>query len=98
MAGRAGDGTNRMQLSSTQNMKMTQRGTEILRLIVFGYSNKEISLKLNLSPSTVLRHRERIYKAMNCHCLIAIIRKAILSGTVTMKEFLSATGGDFTKQ
>jgi len=40
-------------------MKITKRETEILDLISWGFSDKEIALQLNISARTVQTHVER---------------------------------------
>ncbi|MBK5194976.1 MAG: response regulator transcription factor, partial [Proteiniphilum sp.] len=45
---------------NNNDRQLTNRETEILRLIVQGYLNKEIAEELNISHNTVLTHRKNI--------------------------------------
>jgi len=44
-----------------QNLKLSERETEILRLVAKGYTNKQIADKLYISPETVKTHIKRIF-------------------------------------
>lgn len=44
---------------------LTSREKETLSWIIQGYSNKEVSLKMNISPNTVRTHRNRIWQKLN---------------------------------
>ncbi|NDW17862.1 LuxR family transcriptional regulator [Dysgonomonas sp. 216] len=46
--------------TDNQNQLISQRETDVLRLIALGYLNKEIADKLNISLNTVLSHRKNI--------------------------------------
>ena len=50
------------QRKNNVNRMLTNRETEILQLIVQGYTNKEIAEKLVISHNTVLTHRRNYYK------------------------------------
>jgi DNA-binding NarL/FixJ family response regulator len=39
-----------------EQIKITRRDQDVLKLLVEGYSNKEIAAELNLSPGTVKQH------------------------------------------
>ncbi|MBN2374588.1 response regulator transcription factor [bacterium] len=58
----------------------TAREKEILKLIVEGQNSREISLQLNISLNTVLRHRNNIMKKLNIHNQAALIRYALKEG------------------
>lgn len=49
--------------------KLSKRKIEIGRLLVRGESNKEIAFALGISIKTVERHREQLYKKLNCHTI-----------------------------
>lgn len=44
---------------------LTDREKEIVRLTMLGYSNKEISMKLHISPKTVENHKSRVMQKLN---------------------------------
>jgi DNA-binding NarL/FixJ family response regulator len=49
---------------SGENVVLTNRETEILRMIVAGYLNKEIGSELNISERTVKNHVSSLFKKM----------------------------------
>jgi two-component system response regulator NreC len=59
---------------------LTGREEEVLRLIAWGYSNKEIAAKLNISVKTVEAHKTNLMKKLNLHSRIDIVRYALLKG------------------
>ncbi len=60
--------------------QLTERETEILRLIAEGLSNKEIGDKLFISHRTVDTHRTNLMKKLDAHNIAALIRFAIRNG------------------
>jgi two-component system response regulator NreC len=60
--------------------KITERETEILRMIAWGYSNKEIAEKLDLRVKTVETHKNNMMKKLGMRGRIDIVRYAILQG------------------
>ena len=59
---------------------ITDRESEVLRLIAWGYSNKEIAQRLNVSVKTVEAHKTNTMKKMGMSGRIDIVRYAILQG------------------
>jgi DNA-binding CsgD family transcriptional regulator len=58
--------------------KLTQREMEMIRLIDTGFTNNQISEHLNISVSTVKKHRHSAFKKMNVknsHSLVKHIRE-----------------------
>jgi DNA-binding NarL/FixJ family response regulator len=62
--------------------KLTDRERQILRLVVEGYSNKDIADKLFISPKTVDNHRARIMAKLGRHDVIGLAKYAIATGLV----------------
>lgn len=62
---------------------LSERERQILRLIADGANNKEISLKLSISESTVEKHLERIYQKL----AVTSRAKAILWGIENCMDF-----------
>ena len=58
----------------------SERESEVLRLIAWGYSNKEIANRLDLSVKTVEAHKSNVMKKLNMRSRIDIVRYAILRG------------------
>lgn len=60
--------------------ELTDRESEVLRQIAWGYSNKEIAHNLGLSVKTIEAHKAKSMKKMNFLSRIDIVRYAILQG------------------
>ena len=60
--------------------KVSDRESEVLRLIAWGYSNKEIAGRLDLSVKTVEAHKSNAMRKLNMRSRIDIVRYAILQG------------------
>ena len=60
--------------------KITGREAEILRLNAWGYSNKEIAGRLDISVKTVEAHKGNTMKKLGMGSRIDIVRYAILQG------------------
>ena len=59
---------------------LTERETEVLRLISLGYSNKEIAAQLDLSVKTIETHKTNAMRKLGISSRIDIVRYAILKG------------------
>ena len=59
---------------------VSDRESEVLRLIAWGFSNKEIASRLNLSVKTVEAHKANGMRKLNMRGRIDIVRYAILQG------------------
>lgn len=58
--------------------ELTDREEEVLRLISFGYSNKEIGSRLDVSVKTVEAHKANAMRKLGISSRIDIVRYAIL--------------------
>ncbi len=61
---------------------LTQRETEILRLIVEGYTNRQIGQELNISIRTVEGHRANISDKLGLHNRVELVRYARQHGLI----------------
>ena len=59
---------------------MTDREAEVIRMIAWGYSNKEIGVKMNISVKTVEAHKANAMQKLDMRSRIDIVRYAILQG------------------
>jgi DNA-binding NarL/FixJ family response regulator len=59
---------------------ITERETEILRMISWGYSNKEIANRLDLSVKTVEVHKTNAMKKLGMSSRIDIVKYAVANG------------------
>src|SRR4029450_13686937 len=59
---------------------ITERESEVLRLIASGYSNKEIAARLNLSVKTVGAHKAHAMRKLGLNGRIDIVKYPVLQG------------------
>jgi DNA-binding NarL/FixJ family response regulator len=60
--------------------RISDRETEVLRLIAVGYSNKEIARRLDLSVKTVEVHKANATRKLDLHGRVDIVRYAVRQG------------------
>ena len=65
---------------------LTSREAEVLRLIVQGYTNRQIGGSLNISVRTVETHRSNIMDKLNLHSRVDLVRYASQHGIVKMDD------------
>jgi DNA-binding NarL/FixJ family response regulator len=65
---------------SKPNATVSERESEVLRLIASGYSNKEIAARLSLSVKTVEAHKANAMKKLDLNGRIDIVQYAVLQG------------------
>jgi len=65
---------------------LTSREAEVLRLIVQGYTNRQIGSALNISVRTVETHRSNIMDKLNLHSRVDLVRYASQHGIVKMDD------------
>ncbi len=65
--------------ASPQN-EPSEREQEVLRMIAWGYSNKEIAARLDLSVKTIEAHKANAMHKLGMRSRIDIVRYAILQG------------------
>lgn len=59
---------------------LSKREEEVLKLIAWGYSNKEIATQLSISVKTVEAHRANAMRKLDLHSRINIVRFALTQG------------------
>jgi len=59
---------------------LSKREVEVLKLIAWGYSNKEIGAHLDISVKTVEAHRANAMRKLDLHSRINIVRFALTQG------------------
>ncbi len=62
---------------------MTQRETEIVRLLAEGFSSKEVASLLNIGTRTVETHRLNIYRKLQLRAIADLVRYAVRVGIVS---------------
>lgn len=61
---------------------LSHRERQVLELVAHGLTTPQIAERLNLSPKTVSRHRERIMNKLNMHTAAELVRYAIKTGLI----------------
>lgn len=64
----------------TPRANLTEREEEVLRMIAWGHSNKEIASRLTLSVKTIEAHKANAMQKLNMTGRIDIVRYAVLRG------------------
>jgi two-component system, NarL family, response regulator NreC len=62
---------------------LTSRERQILQLLAEGQANKDIAEILDLSPTTVICHRQHIFQKLNFHTLAELILYSIRKGVIS---------------
>ncbi|MEA4906161.1 MAG: response regulator transcription factor [Anaerolineaceae bacterium] len=73
-------GRNQTRKGSSLKTELSERESEVIRMIAFGYSNKEIALQLNLSIKTVETYKTRAMEKLELHSRADIVRYAMQCG------------------
>jgi DNA-binding NarL/FixJ family response regulator len=66
--------------NSEMHGELSPREAEVLRLIAWGYSNKEIAARIDISIKTVEAHKANASRKLGLHSRIDIVRFAFLQG------------------
>jgi len=64
---------------------LSARERQVLELVGQGLNNDQIGRKLDLSPKTVARHRERIMNKLNMHTRTELVKFAIRTGLISLE-------------
>jgi len=64
--------------------QLTDRETEVLKLVAEGFSNGEIGERLFLSPKTIDSHRTNLMKKLEVHNVVELVRYAIKNKIVKL--------------
>ncbi len=64
---------------------LTKRERQVLEMVGDGRNNTYIGEKLELSPKTIARHRERIMKKLNMHSRTELVKFAIRTGLISLE-------------
>lgn len=67
-------------LKNASKVQITDRESEVIRLIARGYSNKEIGVRMQISVKTVEAHKSNAMRKLGISSRIDIVRYAILQG------------------
>ena len=64
---------------------LSARELQVLELVAQGLNNEHIGGRLDLSPKTIARHRERIMHKLNMHSRTELVKFAIRTGLITLE-------------
>ena len=64
---------------------LSKRERQVLELVGEGLNNHDIGMKLELSPKTIARHRERIMKKLNIHSRTELVKFATRTGLISLE-------------
>jgi DNA-binding NarL/FixJ family response regulator len=70
----------RTSVRTDAQASISEREAEVLRLIAWGYSNKEIGARLDLSVKTIEAHKANAMRKLDMRSRIDIVRYALLQG------------------
>ncbi|MGE7992185.1 HD domain-containing phosphohydrolase [Pseudomonas sp. NPDC089554] len=76
----AARGERQLEIGKAGNGVLSERESEVLRLISLGNSNKETARLLGISPSTVRTHVESTFRKLECTTRAAATLKALTLG------------------
>jgi two-component system response regulator NreC len=63
---------------------LSTRERQVLELVAQGQNNSEIGKRLELSPKTIARHRERIMKKLDLHSRTELVKFAIRTRLISL--------------
>jgi DNA-binding NarL/FixJ family response regulator len=66
--------------------QLSSRELDVLKLLVRGFSNKDISNQLFVSPHTVISHRKNIIQKLNIKSVAGLTVYAIINGIMSVEE------------
>lgn len=78
---------------STPKVALTERETQVARLVADGKMSKEIALILNLSQRTVENHRAKIMQKVGVHEVASLTRWCVEAGLLPPRISSPAAGG-----
>ena len=67
-----------------QNLDITSREREVLNLVAFEYSSKEIADKLYISNHTVISHRQKLMHKLDVKNTAGLVRKGFEYGLISI--------------
>ena len=82
-----------MQSTRRSPLCLTQRETEVLKLIADGHSTKSIAHELHIAYKTADTHRTKLMDKLGIHTIAGLVRYAIRIGAVEATVIVSISAG-----
>ena len=76
------DITEKSKEETSENIHLTIREKEVLKLIALNKKTKEIAAELFISVNTVQSHKKNIYSKLNIHSVSELVHYAVKHGFV----------------
>jgi len=76
------------QAATVAVAELSERESEVLKLIAAGYTHRNIAARLRISTKTVETYRSRIIQKLNLHSRAEIVRYALLKGLLELHLLL----------
>lgn len=64
------------QVPGDERPALSERETDVLKLVAQGYVNKEIAQKLGIGPATVSTHIKNLYRKLAVHTRVQVVKVA----------------------
>lgn len=78
-------------MGNDSGTRLTPRELEVLRLVARGYTNRQISAELCITPGTVGRHLENISVKLDTHGRMMLVLAVLCRGWLTLNDIARDT-------
>lgn len=85
-SGRAAELRRRVRDDAAAAARLSRREGQVLRLLAYGFSNRQIATRLKLSVKTVETFRARLYRKLGLRGRPALVRHALRAGLFASKD------------
>ena len=82
-----------MQSARRSPLGLTERETQVLKLIADGHSTKSIAHELNIAFKTADSHRTRLMEKLGIHSIAGLVRYAIRIGLIEAAVMVTMCAG-----
>jgi DNA-binding NarL/FixJ family response regulator len=74
------------EINGTQSSELSEREIAILKKVALGYTNKEISDQLHISPHTVVTHRKNITAKLGIKTISGLTVYALINNFISTED------------
>ncbi|MEL6122833.1 MAG: helix-turn-helix transcriptional regulator [Bacteroidota bacterium] len=68
------------------HLVVSEREREVLRLIAYEYTSKEIASMLYISPHTTISHRKNLMEKLDVRNTAGLVRRAFETGILSLTQ------------